>query len=203
MFFVIFRLAFWSLIFVVSILLIRKSHAVHKKQWSIIAFFMTIILITISALLPIENAFMTFSSPQSSYQYNHLGYVKLIISGKQTDFVVGSNDNTDFYTIIPKSDEGWKLGMGVNTKRISQTISDGVAIDVYQYKDSDDYYISILNTNPGALKITDNCGSEFQNLSEVNSALHETFYTYYAYISRFDSQYVLTVDGKTIKFDNE
>lgn len=202
MFFVIFRLAFWSLIFVVCILLIRKSHTIYKRRWSIIIFIITVILITISSLLPIENTFITFSSPQSSYQYNHLGYVKLVISGKQTDFVVGSNGNTDYYTIIPKSDEGWKLGMGVNTKRISQTISDGVAIDVYQYKDSDDYYISILNTNPGALKITDNCDSEFQSLSEVNSALHETFYTYYAYISHFDSQYILTVDDKTIKIQN-
>ncbi len=200
--FVIFRLVFGSLVFVICFLLIRRSHTIHKRLWLIVVFVVAVILTTISALIPIENAFVTFSSPQSAYNYNNSGNVKLIVNGRKTDFVISSKGDTDAYTIIPKSDGGWKLGMGLDTKRIAQTISDGISIYVYQYKNSDDYYITVLDTNGGPLEITDNQSSKFQCLDKSNSALNKTFYTYYAYINGYDDQYALTVNGKTIKIQN-
>lgn len=202
MLFVIIRLIFWSLAFIVCFLLIRKSHIIHKRKWSLIAFAMAVVLITVSALIPIENAFVTFSSPKSAYNYNHCGNVTLIVDGKKTDFVVGVKGDTSVYAIVPKSDDGWKLGMGLDTKRIFKTISDGINIYVYHYKNSNDYYITVLDTNGGSSEITDNHGSKFQCLDKSNSALNKIFYTYYAYISNFDDQYTLTVNGKEIRTQN-
>ncbi len=202
MFFVIIRIVFWGIAFIISFLLIRKSRLIHKRRWSIIAFVFAIILTTISALIPIENALITFASPESAYHYNNSGNVKLIVDGEKTDFVVGAKGDADVYLIIPKSGDGWKLGMGLNTKRVFQTISNGIIIYVYQYKNTNDYYITVLDTNGGAIDITDNHNSEFKYLEKINSTLDKTFYNYYAYINNFDNQYALTVNGNTIKIPN-
>lgn len=200
--FVIFRLIFGSLVFVICFFLIIKSHTIYKRRWLIVSLVVALILTTISALIPIENAFVTFTSPQSAYNYNNSGNVKLIVNGAKTDFVVASKGDTDVYIIVPKSDGGWKLGMGLDTKRIAQTISDGVSVYVYQYKNSGDYYITVLDTNGGPSEIIDTHSSKFQFLDKYNSELNKTFYTYYTYINGYDDQYALTVNGKTIKIQN-
>lgn len=202
MFFIIIRIAFWSIAFIISLILIRNSGVIHKRRWSIIAFVIAVIMTTIFALIPIENALITFSSPKSAYNYNNPGDVKLIVNGKKTDFVVGAKNDADIYAIIPKANGGWKIGMGLDTKRIIQTISDGITIYVYQYKNTNDYYITVLDTKGGSLDITDNHNSEFKYLDKSSSTLDKVFYTYYAYINEFNDQYALTINGKLIKIHN-
>lgn len=202
MLFVIIRLTFWSIAFISSIFVIRKSRVIHKRRWSIVAFIISIVLTTISALLPIEDAFITFSSPESAYNYKNYGSVKLIVNGEKTDLIVGEKGDADVYEIVPKSNNGWKLGMGFDTKRVIQTISDGITIYVYQYRNTNDYYITIFDTNEGSLDITDNHNSDFKYLEKSNSTLDKTFYTYYAYIGSFDDKYALTMNGKLIKICN-
>lgn len=202
MLFAIVRIVFWGLIFMAFLLLIRKSHIIHKQKWSLIVFCVAVILTIVSALIPIENVFITFSSPQSAYNYNHSGDVTLIVNGEITDFIVGAKDDVDVYAIIPKSDNGWQLGMSLDTKRIIQKISDGITIYVYQYKNTNDYYITILDTNGGLSEVSDNLGSEFRHLDKTDRVLNKTFYTYYAYISHFNDQYALTVNGRVIKVRN-
>ena len=202
MFFAIIRIIFGSIAFIICFLLIRKSQVIHKHRWSIVALVVAVILTTISALIPFENAFITFSSPASSYNYNNSGNVKLIVDGEKTDFVVGVKGDADVYLIIPKSSDGWKLGMGLDTKRTFQTISNGIVIYMYQYKNTDDYYITILDTNGGSTDIADNRNSEFRYLEKFNDTLGKSFFTYYAYINNYDDQYVVTVNGNSIKIQN-
>lgn len=202
MFFFMIRLAFWSIAFIISFLSIRKSRATHKRRWLITAFTVAIMLTTVSALIPIENAFITFSSPESAYRYNHSGSVKMIVAGDKADFVVGAKGDADVYAIVPKANGGWKIGMGLDTKRIVHTVSDGITVYVYQYKNTNDYFITVSDTNGGSLDITDNHHSEFQYLENPNSTLGKTYYTYYACINGLDDQYALTVNGKFIQIQD-
>lgn len=202
MLFIIVRLAFWSMIFVISLILIRKSRIIHKCRVSIIAFAISVILTTISSLVPIENALITFSSLESAYNYNNVGKIKLVAEGDKTDFVVGTKSDTDVYTIVPKANGGWKIGMGLDTKEIVKTASDKITIYVYQYKNKNDYFVTVFDPKGDYLDITDNHNSEFKYLERYNSTLDKTFYTYYAYINEFDEQYALTVNGRLIKIQN-
>lgn len=192
------RLVFFVIIFVICVLLIWKSRLIHKRRWYLSLLAVTIALTTLSVFIPIENAFITFSSPTAAFEYINTGIVKLIVNGEYTDFVVAEKGNADSYLIIPKEGTGWKLGLGTDTKRIAHKISNGVSIQVYQYKNTDDYYITVLNTEGGIFEISDNHNSEFSYLDKLNPSLNETFYTYYAYVKNFDAQYILTVNGKTI-----
>ena len=202
MLFAITRIILGITIFIIGYFLIGKIKSINAFRKLIITFMLTIIFTTLSALIPLENVFVTFSSPESAYNYNHSGKVNLIVNGSKTDFIVGEKNNTDVYLIVPKSDNGWKQGLGLDTKRICDKISDGITVYVYQYKNTDDYYIVLLNTNGGPLDITDNNNSEFIYSESANSILNKTFYTYYAYLNSFNRQYTLTVNGENVSLFN-
>lgn len=199
MLFLISRLAFGSLIFVVGFFLLRKSRVIYKKKYFFILLIMSVIFTTVSALIPIENDLITFSSPQSAYNYSNLGKIKLILDGEKTSFVVGEKSDTNNYSIVPKSNGGWKLGMKLDTEMVYQKIYNGITIYVYQYKNTNDYYIVVSDTNGNPLNITDTLGSDFQCLNKSNNQINMTIYTYFAYIKSFDEQYTLNLNSDKIK----
>ena len=203
MLFSTFRLIFWGIVFGVCFNWIKKSNLVNKRRFLVILPVVITILCTVSALIPIENAFVTFPSPESSYNYNKPGKVSMVIEGEETDFVLGIKGEDSIMAIIPKSDNGWKLGMGFDTKRVFLTVSGEISIRVYRYKNSDDYYIGVHDMNGYILEITDNHGDEFKCFKKnTNNMYFENACTYYAYINDFNDQYILTVNGKEIDFKN-
>ena len=162
------------------------------------------ILVTVLSFLPLENYFITFDSPKKSYEYYNLGKsdIKLVVEGDESDFVVNRVNETDTYLIIPKSEDGWKIGIGSNTKRIIQKHSDEIVIYIYQYKNTNDYFITIFNTDGGGLNLSDNYNTKFYSLEKNNNILGKTFVTYYAHVPYFNHQYSILVDGFEIVFDN-
>ena len=119
MLFSIIRLALGGLVFLIICGLIRKKKIMNSRRWTVIAFVSAILLTTIAALIPIENLFITFSSPDSAYHYNHLGKVRLIVPGQQTDFVVGNDGESDIYVIVPKKSDRWQIGMGTDQRGLT------------------------------------------------------------------------------------
>lgn len=198
MLFEIIRVIFGVILFIVCYSIIKASKIQYKRRSYLISLICAILIIVFSNLLPIENAFITFSTPESAFSYVNTGNIKLVIDGSQTDFVVAEKGDAKIYSIIPKTENGWKLGMGKDTKKINQKSFDGIVIYVYQYKNTNDYYITVLNTNGGMLELSDNYNSTFYHLDQVNKELNETFYTYYAYIEALNEQYALSINGNKI-----
>lgn len=161
---------------------------------------LSIILIVLMNFVPIENLIVTFNSPKSVYDYYTWGKseIQLVVNGKQSDLVIGNKNGADNYLIVPKTPGGWKIGIGLNTKRVSQKIYNGIVIYVYQYKDTNDYYVTIMDTRGNYLKISDSYNSQFLMLEKENSGLKKTFVTYYANITQYSSQYSIYVDGNQI-----
>ena len=195
MLFGLIRVALGAIIFLFSFLLIQRSRICHKRTWIVSAFIITIALAAASAFIPVEDTFVTFSSAEKAYHYNHSGSVMLEVSGKKTSFLVGKRGNAYEYAIIPKVEHGWKLGLGADIEQVGQIASDGVFIQVYKHKKSEECFIVVQG---GMADISDMQNSEFLYLEEKNRALNNSFYTYYAYIGNLNDEYALTVNGVRI-----
>lgn len=196
--FTITRIIFGGIIFLIGCLIIKKPLDVRNRKRMIINFIAAVLIAEALSLIPIENSFITFSSPEAAYNYNNRGEIKLIVNGGETDFIVGKEGDTYNYAIVPRANGGWKLGMGTDINKVCNTISDNVSISVYRYKNADNNYVEVSDINGSKLDITDDRGSEFLSLESYVGALDEDYYIYYAYINQFDSGYSLTVDGKAI-----
>ena len=186
------------------ILVYKKSKVHHKYKPYIVSVVITVMFITILAFIPFENLFITFNSPEKVFNYYNgsKSDVKLVVNGKDSDLVIGDNNNTDVYLIVPKTASGWKIGIGMNTKRVSQKIHNGITIYIYQYKNTDDYFVTILDTNGGESQIIDSCNSKFSSLAKNNNLLGKTFVTYYASIRDFTQQYWISINGEEITLNN-
>lgn len=187
-----------------SLLLLKKTGAIRTKVGYVLICCIAIFLIFALPFIPFENAFFTFKSPIQAFNYYNSTSkeVKLVIEGESTDFIVGGDVDSNINLIVPKTDSGWKVGLGKDIKRVFQKNIDGYSICVYQYKDSCEYYLSVLKIDGGDFEINDLFNSNFYSLSKYSATLNETYYTYYAYIPDFNGQYIIVLDGTEICMGN-
>ena len=188
-----------------SIVVIKRRKAVRKYGQYAIFTGISVILTVVLSFLPFENLFVTFDSPQAAYEYYNLGSsnIELVLEGDACDFIVDRNNSSCTYLIIPKTPDGWKIGVGSNTKRIVQEFSNGISISVYQYKNTNDFFITVLDTNGGETTISDGLNTKFYSLEYYNEHSKKNFVTYYAHVSNFNPQYSITVNGTPIALGDQ
>ena len=185
---------------------ITKSAIVNKKRKRFVAVFASLALIFVLGFLPIENLFLTFDSAEKSYTYSSYEKkdVQIVIEGDNCGFLVNRKDaGTRQHLIIPKSEEGWKIGLGFNTKsRITKYFNE-IIVHIYQYKNTDDYFAVVYSAYGKELSVSDKYDSDFYPLIETATYSGDPRFTYYAHIIYFNSQYYIMVNGEKIEFENE
>jgi len=184
---------------------IKKSKVIRKRLGYAVSIAISLALFVLLTFFPFENLFVTFSSPKDSYEYYSFrkSNIQLVLEGNNCDFVVDCRDTDDTYLIIPKNADGWKVGIGANTKRISHQIFDGIVIYLYQYGNSNDYFLTIFDTNGGKINLSDDCNTQFYSLEKNNGLLDKTFITYYAHVPNLDPQYYIIANGEKIVVDQD
>lgn len=199
------RLVLGGLLWFFTTFRIKSSKLVFKRNYCIIKAVIIAVLITLAAFVPLENAFITFNSPEAAYRYYNIGTeeIELVVSGQHSDLVIGKKNHSDVYLIVPKTANGWKLGLGIDTKKLSQTVIDTAVVSLYQYKNSNDYFLVILDTSGETLSISDSNNSDFLSLTSENHALNTTFYSYYCSISNFNEGYWLRINGKILRVQSD
>ncbi len=202
--YIIIRLIIGCVFFICSIIAINKSKVIRKRVLCIIFTSLSMLLIIVLVYLPFENFFVTFDSPEAAYDYFDFGKsnIELIVEGDNCDFIIGRENGNDTYLIVPKIADGWKIGIGSNTKRIVQKVSDGIVLYVYQYKNTSDYFITVFDTNGGESSISDEYDTKFLSIERRNDTLGKTFITYYAHITNFNQQYSVIVNDNKIVLNN-
>lgn len=192
------RIIICTILFVIVFFVLEKHHTFNKHGRIAILLVFFIIFQTLLAFIPFENAFLTFSSIESAYSYNNKGEAKFVVEGKETDFVIGGKENNYVISIIPKSNNGWKIGLGVYTKKLCHKVYNKTSVDLYQYKDSDEYYI-VVTTSKNNAEIKDNRNTRFYYYSEEDDMFGRS---YCAYINDFNNQYTLTINGEEFDFQD-
>ena len=172
----------------------------------IVSTVLSMVLAIVLMFVPFENLFVTFDSPKAAYEYYILGKsnIELIVEGDACDFIVDRKSDVDSILIIPKTADGWKIGIGLNTKRIVDKLSNGISLSVYQYKDTNDYFLTVFDTNGGESTILDENNTEFIPLEERHvDPLGRTFVSYYAHMTDFNPKDVVVVNGNKISLGNQ
>lgn len=183
----------------IAFLVLRRLKIVHKSAYTI-SIVVSIILTTALAFVPFENFLISFSSPKAAYEYFNIGKsnIELVVEGSACDFVIDRKKDADSYLIVPKKSDSWKIGIGADTRKIVNKLENGITVNVYQYKNTNEYFITMLDTNGGQLKLSDFYGTKFYSLKKENKVLQKSFITYYAYIPHFNSGYRVTVNETEI-----
>lgn len=94
-------------------------------------------------MYPIENLFVHFQSPERAFHYIQSGAIKGTVDGRESCMVVyRNNDGAYSYEMILKTEDGYQLPGNFKTKRVSQKLDRQAALDVYNVRGTQDYYVS-------------------------------------------------------------
>ena len=179
---------------------IQKSSTPNKRRKCIICVVATVALLATSSIFPPENVLWPFDSPTAAYQYIHPGKddIKLIVNGKTCDLVIGGNEITDEFQVIPKSSDGWGVDMGMGLKRIKHISTKSSSVSVYQYKDTSDYFVVAYNIDSSSALVSDSVSSEFVSFARPNTTNDGVFYVHYANVQGIQQGYTITLNGESV-----
>lgn len=193
------------LLYILSILGIVRSRIKRKLVWCIVSF-----LLICGALpfalgsFPVEDYFITFKSPEAACEYywrEKLNF-KLVVEGDYSDFVVANFDNSDnkeAWSIVPKTADGWKIGLASYKKLVATGVNDSVSIDVFRYKDTSDYFITITTFDEDTT-VSDEYNTRFYPLEHYSDHKEKTFVDYYAHLTDFDPEYSVIINGSKVEW---
>ena len=183
----------------------RKLHVERKIVCYLSSVIIGILVASVAGVFPVENNYASFNSPESAFLYYNpdVTAVELVVPGEYADMVIGKKDETYVHTFLPKSDGQWKIGTGLNSKKIAYRIMANAVIHLFQYADTSDFFIVVVDTVGNTLEISDSRCSTFFITEQDNSGLGKKTTTYYTYVSEMDTQYSLTVDGNIISFTED
>lgn len=145
--------------------------------------------------LPIENTFVSFRTPQEAARYVGIDDVSFVIEGQSSGLVISGGQGEYQEKIFPKIADGWGLG-GESATHIRTFFSeDSVAGQLVQYKETKEYYIVVIFAGT-VDSIEDSLGSTFQTLQVGDGITSDSILV--AYIPEYTSQYMLTINDKTV-----
>ena len=191
----IIRIILGVLFFLIVFLTTMSSKTNAKKIISliIIAFGISFAL----SFVPFENILVVFPSAESAYKYyNSMNAdVAMVLEGENSSLVV-EKKKASVYSgmIVPRCDSGWKLGMGIDTKRIWESHSSECNIVCYQYKNTGEYYVCVMPFKE-IQTISDNKNSEFISIETDEKLLLPQLTLYYAYVQDLGDEYQIDVNG--------
>ena len=179
--------------FVGIFLLIFKSVIKNKKLLIILCVVVAAIVLCISLAVPIENYVYTFDSPEEVAAYLGKGELDVIVEGENSVYaLIEKNKTLTEIIAFPKTSDGYKLGSQIksNILNIHSIVINDAVLSIYNYKDTNDYYIDVYCNNE--LKVYDNRNTEFYHYGDNLSSC-------IGYVNDLNG-YVISINGSEYSF---
>ncbi len=186
----------FAAIAITSILLKRR---VIRAKTAVPILLIAFALSLVSSLVPFENLFTSFKTPEEVFAYGNLGEksVDFVLEGEDSAFVYGKAGGKDTFMITPRENGEYKMFSLFSLKNYFAASGDDYTVIVYNYKGSMDYYIRITDNSDVGLICSDSLNSEFHRISYENGL----FKFIYCCVSNPDNDYFLTIGNDRITRD--
>ena len=192
------RIVLWVVVSAFAVFKIRTSKIARKKLSIILIIALCMVLISASAMFPVENLFINFKSPENVFNYTSFGKIDEIIYGRESCMVIYSKGNsTGGHYIIPKAEKGYKIPNYFVTKKVSHKFDKDGLFDVYSVKGTQDYYVFgtvCLKENDNAIDIFD---SEDEKIESNIVRVGDTSFIYF-FLDDFQKGYYLLINGEKV-----
>lgn len=149
-------------------------------------------------LIPVENMFFSFSTPESAFRYNHTGEILEIDEYGDCAFIIASTGDEKVTThVLPAAKGGkWKLETVYNRRRDVTTYNYCIIERLY-VPGSDDCFVIISHNTEGNISdppgsIIDSRNTKFHIVDDPDRI---TFY--YGFVEDMSDDYMLHIDGNT------
>lgn len=193
----LFRIIFGGIVFTISLLVLKRTRFFNKK-----IVFLTLILyaiiISVFALFPVENLFISFKTPENVLNYYSIskGKVDDIIYGSDSCMLIYSEgSNVGGYFIIPKSKSGYKIPSFMSVSRILRDRH----FTVYNIVGTNDYYVyGVAVSEDDEINIIDSNDNEVKSIiTQIKNTSTKIIWTY-SFVENFTTEYYILINGEKI-----
>ena len=185
----------------VASVVVLKGFCLKSSKIGQYAFLLGIMMFSfVISIFPIENVFYTFDSPEKVYKYMSFKNTEIdtLVEGDKCDYIIGKTTNEKEFSVmvIPKTDSGYKIGIGLKTKTrtIVGGLPDGCMVLTIEY--GEDLFAEISFLSPGTHEVTSNEDGTF-TVRKFTTSEGEEFFEYYIHISDKEN-FKLYIDGTEI-----
>ncbi len=186
------------IVLIIITFIIKKKTETKDK---IVVLVLGVVVVTLLNFVPIENLFVDFSSPESVYKYVQSPFedIKVVVPGKKSDMIIAKKNKSAYNVlVVPKTEDGWKIGNGLDLKPVCSRWHEDVSVNVQKYSKKGDYYITVTDMKSEVKKITDINNSEFISIyCSVNGSQSQVV-KYYTSVQNFNEQYWIEINGEKL-----
>ena len=191
------RIMLWLIASAFIVFKIRTTKIIKKKFVSLLMVTLCLILVSVSAMYPVENLFVKFKSPESVFNYASFGEVNDILYGKESCMIIYTNQNSSgAHYIIPKTEKGYKIPNYFATKKVSNKFDKNGNFNVYNILGTQDYYIvGTILSSANEQNIVDSQNHPVENIIIDMGNSETKTVVIYSYIENFNNDYYLIING--------
>ena len=193
MFFVL-RIAICVVVVIISALIYRFFSKTFNKRFLLILLVISLTLFSLCGILPIENAFMTFDSPEEICTYRYGVPPICSVEGENSALFFYSQKQSFYHSGVIKENGGWKMIMGRSVNQKNQIVCGDIYLSVYQIKGADDVYIMVRKPVDNiSFDLSDNRGTVFAHFFPYKNRE-----AWCAYLENPDATYYVTINGENV-----
>ena len=190
--YVLVRITICCCVYLLFLLSNKMFSKANIKKPFIIA--IVLCLFVVLNFVPFENCFVTFNTVDSSLKYSNMHSSSTNVEGNHSTLTLFDTNHSNKVLIVPKKDDGWKIGRGIDTNRIDVHTQKSYSINLFYHREMKDYYIVVYDAQNNILTIEDNKGTLFEKIAQSENAGNSIQYA--AFIDGFDNSYSITINGE-------
>ncbi len=186
-------IGFWCLavVLMVSVYLIIKRPKTKNKFVAIAVLVASIMALVCLFVFPLDGLFVTFKKPQEAIPYfeDEFKNIDAISTVYGDDSCMLYSSSQEAPRFLKDTERGWKIAKA-DFQMFSENMGN-CGITVYHVKNTQEYYVKVVDFSKSIDFLSDNNNTNFAIYEEEN--LNQ----YIGYIKQIDSDYSITIDGKT------
>ncbi|WP_305140276.1 hypothetical protein [Thomasclavelia cocleata] len=170
---------------IIAIVFLKRKSVKFKLLKAIICIIICLIII----IMPFENIFIKFSTPELAFKKtsNNCEIVK-IIEKENTALIIYQEKSSTYATLINRTGDKWKAQFWPDKQTLTR-LENGEIILVTNERKSNNFYI-MVSVNYNTQMISDNKNSYFETFSSNDKRTN-----YVAYVENCDEEYIINIDN--------
>ena len=197
MLFIAIRVLLLAVLVLLSFFILKHSKVTNRKLCIALVIVICVFAVTVTGMIPPENAFITFKTPEAVCQYIAVGDVEAIVAGELSACVIYKTAPGEYsHCIAPKTADGYKIPTYFYREKMSQKVDGPGVFTIYHAKNTNDYYVfaTILSNGGELLKVYDPTGE----LMETNGVIFGRTDFQCVYVQNLSKDCYTTINGENV-----
>ena len=184
-------------IFLILLCLLYIKKKLSKKNMIVVSIILLILCI-ILCFFSVENLFISFNTPEKSFDYCRIGEIKGVLYGDESSLVYyKTNSGTYSYVFMRRTDKGYKLPEIYDGEIIANRFDTKGKFEVHRVNKTNDCYVIGYTIGFNNSIIKDSNDQIISNVicadtTETNAII------FYSYIDEYSEEYYLLINNERI-----